>query len=92
MALDWNPCRMTEDMSRLTTLLCSRTVWSVAILCLVMGTGVGELLAQAPAPPPSGGGSSTVIVQGRGLGFEWVLTIAMCGAALFVVCRSSRRN
>jgi hypothetical protein len=42
-------------------------------------------LAQVPAP-------TTVVVQGRGLAFEWGITILMIGLALFVVCRSSNRN
>jgi hypothetical protein len=48
-------------------------------------------LAQAPAQP--GGAGPTQVVQ-RGPGFfgEIVLVIALSGAALFAVCRSSRRN
>lgn len=54
--------------------------------------GAGELLAQAPTPavPPAGG--STTVTLGRSLTFEWIITIVMCGLALFVVCRSSNRN
>ena len=33
-----------------------------------------------------------VIVSGRSLAFEWIITVVMCGLALFVVCRSSNRN
>lgn len=46
-------------------------------------------LAQVPAPAPA---PTTVVVQGRGLAFEWGITILMIGLALFVVCRSSNRN
>ena len=46
-------------------------------------------LSQVPAPAPA---PTTVVVQGRGLAFEWGITILMIGLALFVVCRSSNRN
>lgn len=61
----------------------------VVLVCALMCPGTTEVQAQAPAAPAGG---TTTVVQGRGLALEWVITIAMCGAALFVVCRSSRRN
>ena len=51
-------------------------------------------LAQAPAPasgaPPSPGGVSSVSTQSYWL--EYGLVILMFGAALYSVCRTSRRN
>lgn len=78
-------------MAALIALFRSRTFWVCTLACLLVGVGAGELLAQAPAAPPAGGGS-TVIVSGRSLTFEWIITVVMCGLALFVVCRSSNRN
>lgn len=75
-------------MTVLTALFRSR-MYRVVLVCVLMCPGTTEVLAQAPAAPPGG---TTTVVQGRGLALEWVITIAMCGAALFVVCRSSRRN
>lgn len=75
----------------MTDLIRSRTLWYCALACLLVSCGAHELFAQAPTAPPAGGGT-TVIVLGRSLSFEWIITVAMCGAALFVVCRSSRRN
>jgi hypothetical protein len=55
-------------------------------------------LAQQPvtAPQPDGTaaptGGSTVVVSGRTLYVEVALVLIMFGAALFAVCRSSRRN
>ncbi len=81
--------RKPENMAAFTALFRSAMFWMV-LVCVLMGTGTGEVLAQAPAAPA--GGTTTVVVQGRGLALEWIITIAMCGVALFVVCRSSRRN
>ena len=78
-------------MTAMIAHLRSRTVWCVAVGCALVWLGASELLAQAPSAPPAGG-ATTIIVQGRSLAFEWIITIAMCGVALFVVCRSSRRN
>lgn len=62
--------------------------FGLAVLGLVASASIA--LAQVPvqAPPPS----APVVVQGRGLAFEWGITILMIGLALFVVCRSSNRN
>lgn len=77
-------------MTALNALLRSRTFWVCALACVLFGIGASELLAQAPAAPPAGG--STTVTLGRSLTFEWIITVAMCGLALFVVCRSSNRN
>ena len=68
----------------------SRTFWVCVLAGALICAGASELLAQAPAAPPGGG--SMVIVSGRSLAFEWIITVVMCGLALFVVCRSSNRN
>ncbi|MFO1007699.1 MAG: hypothetical protein U0929_17175 [Planctomycetaceae bacterium] len=78
----------SRAMTVISPLFRSRTFWLVLVgawLC----PGIAEVLAQAPAAPAGG---TTVVVQGRGLALEWIITIAMCAVALFVVCRSSRRN
>ncbi len=81
------------DMTALTALLRSPAFWVCALASVLVCLGAGELLAQAPAAPvvPPAGGSTTVTL-GRSLTFEWIITVAMCGLALFVVCRSSNRN
>ncbi len=88
-------------MTALNTLFRSPLFWVCMLLGVLIGFGANELLAQAPAPsvppsmppsvPPPGSGSG-IIVTGRSLTFEWIITVAMCGLALFVVCRSSNRN
>ena len=45
------------------------------------------LLAQAPAPAPA-----PAPVVTRSLTLEYIIVVVMIGAALFAVCRSSRRN
>lgn len=77
-----------RTMTAIATMFRSRIFWFV-VGCVFMNYGAAEVLAQAPSAPPGG---TTTVVQGRGLALEWIITIAMCGAALFVVCRSSRRN
>ena len=73
----------------------SRT--AALLLTLIIGT----LSAQEPAPeggaapaaPQAPGGGAVVIEQDTsGLIFEWILTTIGVGVAVFVVCRSSRRN
>lgn len=80
------------DMTALTALFRSPVFWVCTLACGLVALGAGELLAQAPVPavPPAGG--STTVTLGRSLTFEWIITVAMCGLALFVVCRSSNRN
>ena len=48
------------------------------------------VLAQAPGQPSTS--PTTTITSGRSLTLEWIITIAMCGVALYAVCRSSHRN
>lgn len=79
-------------MPLLMSLVRSRSFWYAITFAGVFCLAAGELLAQAPVAPAPSGGSTTIIVSGRTLTFEWAITIAMCGLALFVVCRSSRRN
>ena len=88
----WNLDGKPGNMAALIALSRSRIRWCVAVACAFVWLGSSELLAQAPSNPPGGSGATTIIVQGRSLAFEWIITIAMCGVALFVVCRSSRRN
>ncbi len=68
---------------------------ALLVSCAVWLAGTGPLLAQAPADPsapaPPAGGSA-VVVSGRSVYGGAFLTLVLCGAALFVVCRSSRRN
>ena len=83
-------------MNPVLSLVRSRSFWVCLFTCVLVCWGASELLAQAPSvPPPSvppAGGGTTTIVSGRSLTFEWIITVAMCGLALFVVCRSSNRN
>lgn len=68
-------------------------VGSLAVWCLVGAAALGQEPASAPsqpAAPPSGG--TTVVVSGRSLYVEGGLVLVLFGAALFAVCRSSRRN
>jgi hypothetical protein len=53
--------------------------------------GAASALAQGPSPP-GGGGQTQIIRQGPSFAGGIILVIVMCGAALFAVCRSSRRN
>ena len=86
-------------MAALIALFRSPTFWVCLLAGVLVCVGASELLAQAPSVPPSlppsvppAGGGSGIIVTGRSLTFEWIITVAMCGLALFVVCRSSNRN
>ena len=83
------------NMAALIALFRSPTFWVCLLAGVLVCIGASELLAQAPSVPPSvppAGGGSGIIVTGRSLTFEWIITVAMCGLALFVVCRSSNRN
>lgn len=66
----------------------AKLLFTAAFIWLIAGA-VGLAQVPAPAPAPSG---SAIVVQGRSLGFEWIITLVMIGLALFVVCRSSHRN
>lgn len=55
------------------------------------GSCVAALLHAVPAWAQSGGGT-TIVVSQRTPYVESVVVLALCGAALFAVCRSSRRN
>jgi hypothetical protein len=62
------------------------------VSCVVWLAATGPLFAQAPAAPAAPGGGSAVVVSGRSVYGGAFLTLVLSGAALFVVCRSSRRN
>jgi hypothetical protein len=55
---------------------------------LLSATSVFAQPAQPPPPPPSG----PVVTVSRSWYLEAAIVAGMCGLALFVVCRSSRRN
>ncbi|OAI57571.1 hypothetical protein AYO47_07920 [Planctomyces sp. SCGC AG-212-M04] len=57
-------------------------------LALLM-TISSPLLAQAPAPAPPAAPAPAVT---RSLTLEYIIVVVMIGAALFAICRSSRRN
>lgn len=87
------------NMSASIAFFRSPTFWVCLLAGVLVCVGASELLAQAPSVPPSvppslppAGGGSGIIETGRSLTFEWIITAAMCGLALFVVCRSSNRN
>lgn len=86
--------KKSADMTALTALLRSPAFWVCALVSALVCLEAGELFAQAPAAPavPPTAGASTTVTLGRSLTFEWIITVAMCGLALFVVCRSSNRN
>ena len=48
-----------------------------------------SLVAQAPPPTPAPAPAPAVT---RSLTLEYIIVVVMIGAALFAVCRSSRRN
>jgi hypothetical protein len=55
--------------------------------------GQDESAPAAPAAPQAPAGNTVLMEPDTsGLYFEWALTAVGIGAAMFVVCRSSRRN
>jgi hypothetical protein len=72
--------------------LLRRTAWTVTAWSIVGALALAQQPGAAPdaGSPPTGG--STVVVSGRTLYVEGALVLVMFGAALFAVCRSSRRN
>ena len=80
--------------------LARRTACLLTSWCLIGALGLAQQPGTAPPqpgpPPPQSGapptGESTVIVSGRTLYVEGALVLVLFGAALFAVCRSSRRN
>lgn len=48
--------------------------------------------AFAQDPGAAGGGGGNVVSSGRGWMFDAVIVAALFALALFVICRSSRRN
>ncbi len=59
----------------------------VIVVCLMCSDVV---LAQVPAPGNAPVSNTTTI--SRPLYFEILITVVMCGVALFTVCRNSNRN
>jgi hypothetical protein len=51
-----------------------------------------SVAAQAPAPAPAAAPAAPPSVVTRSLTLEIIIVVVMIGAALFAVCRSSRRN
>jgi hypothetical protein len=65
------------------------TVAAVTALLVLLALS-SPLLAQVAAPAPTPPPTQTVIT--RSLTLEIIIVVVMIGAALFAVCRSSRRN
>ena len=65
------------------------TVVALTALAILL-TLSSPLLAQVAAPAPNSLPTQTVIT--RSLTLEYIIVVVMIGAALFAVCRSSRRN
>jgi hypothetical protein len=63
-----------------------------AILALLAWTAGAPLWAQAPAPGQLPPAPALDPLATRSLSFEWVIVAVMIGLAVFVVCKSSRRN
>ena len=89
------PTRILKDHVEATMRFSFRQLlWTGSVL-LVLGIG-SSVFAQNPAPAPAGGttpapGGVTTVNQSNNI-LEYGLVIVMFGAALFAVCRSSRRN
>ena len=89
------PTRILKDHVEATMRFSFRQLlWTGSVL-LTLGIG-SSVFAQNPAPAPAGGtapapGGVTTVNQSNNI-LEYGLVIVMFGAALFAVCRSSRRN
>jgi hypothetical protein len=73
-------------------------LWTGSVLfALALGSSLSSsVFGQNPAPAPTSGtapatGGVTTVNQSNNI-LEYGLVIVMFGAALFAVCRSSRRN
>lgn len=75
---------LSAVIGRLPACRCGRAVEAVCI-------AVAAVLYAAPAWAQQEGGT-TIVVSQRTPYVESVVVLALCGAALFAVCRSSRRN
>lgn len=60
--------------------------WLICVMPLLL-TSVANAQEKAAAP-----GSTTVVSSSRSMVFEATITVVFAGAALYAVCRSSRRN
>jgi hypothetical protein len=76
-------CRQTIVRRRRAYRICSSILF--VGLVLYCASGVHAQPPQPPAPAP-------VVSVSRSWYLEAVIVVGMCGLALFVVCRSSRRN
>ena len=94
-----SPTRILKDHVEATMRFSFRQMlWTGSVL-LALGLGSSlspSVFAQNPAPAPAGGttpapGGVTTVNQSNNI-LEYGLVIVMFGAALFAVCRSSRRN
>lgn len=89
------PTRILKDHVEATMRFSFRQLlWTGSVL-LALGIG-SSVFAQNPPPAPAGGtapasGGVTTVNQSNNI-LEYGLVIVMFGAALFAVCRSSRRN
>ncbi len=70
----------------------ARIIRSVGRFTGALGYGWTWLMGLAGVAAAQGPGSGTTIISGRSLTLEWIITIVMCGLALYLVCRSSNRN
>ena len=90
-----SPTRILKDHVEATMRFSFRQLlWTGSVL-LALGLG-SSVFAQNPPPAPAGGttpapGGVTTVNQSNNI-LEYGLVIVMFGAALFAVCRSSRRN
>jgi hypothetical protein len=62
------------------------TLLAAALLLALSSPVSAQVAAPAPTTPPT----QTAIT--RSLTLEYIIVVAMIGAAVFAVCRSSRRN
>ncbi len=91
----WTPKEYVEATMRD---LLRQMLWTGSVL-LALGLGSSlssSVFAQNPTPAPAGStapapGGVTTVNQSNNI-LEYGLVIVMFGAALFAVCRSSRRN
>ena len=76
--------------SVIAMVLCGAMLASSVVLAQQKPAPVGN----APAPAGSGQPKNATVqqVSADNYYFEWALVFVMTGAALFAVCRSSRRN
>lgn len=67
--------------------VCALTFCAVLVASVGMTSSVGFSQAPAPVAP-----APAPIIVGRSMTVETVIVVVMLGAALFAICRGSRRN